>query len=351
MDSETGSVRLFASSGGARIVRIPLRAFPDLPAWAYVVYKGECRVLIDTGSGYGDCNRELLHGLREAAALLGEAELPQGLTHILITHGHIDHFGGLPFLRERTAAPVGIHELDLRVVTRYEERLAWVAHHLNAFLIEAGVRPERRTRLMELYLSTKRLYRSQPVDFTFEAAGMRLGPFELLHVPGHAPGHVIIRVDDVAFGGDHILDDISPHQAPEQLTLYTGLGHYLDSLQRAETWLRGVRLLLSGHKAPITDIPARIADIRSLHRARLQAVLEMLEEPHTVLEISKMLFGRVRGYHVLLALEETGAHVEYLHQRGLLRIANLSALDGGFAPRPLRYERAASIPLPDRPTT
>jgi len=339
MNSESGSVRLFTSSGGARIARIPLRAFPALPAWAYLVYKGEYRVLIDTGSGYGDCNRDLLYGLRQAAALLGGPELPQGLTHILITHGHIDHFGGLPFLRKYTTAPVGIHELDQRVVTRYEERLAWVAHHLNAFLIEAGVRPERRTRLMELYLSTKRLYRSQPVDFTFESVGMRLGPFELLHVPGHAPGHVIIRVDDVAFGGDHILDDISPHQAPEQLTLYTGLGHYLDSLQQAEAWLRGVRLLLSGHKEAIADIPARIADIRSLHRTRLQAVLDMLQQPHTVLEISKMLFGAVHGYHVLLALEEAGAHVEYLHQRGKLRIVNLPAPDDDLSPRPLRYLR------------
>ncbi len=348
MDSEPGGVRLFTSSGGARIARLPLRAFPGLLSYAYVVYKDAYRILIDTGSGFGECNRDLDEGLREAASLLGGVPLPEGLTHILITHGHIDHFGGLPHLRERTAAPVGIHELDRRVLTNYEERLAWVAHHLNGFLIEAGVREERREQLMEMYLFVKQLYRSQGVDFTFGAAGMRLGPFEMLHVPGHAPGHVIIRVDDVAFGGDHILDDISPHQAPEQLTFYTGLGHYLHSLGEAEQWLGGTRLLLGGHREPIEDIPARIASIRALHRSRLQTVLDLLEEPHTIAEISKALFGAVKGYHILLALEETGAHVEYLYQRGYLCIANLSTLSKDFSPQPLRYRRQTpAIPLPE----
>jgi hypothetical protein len=43
-------------------------------------------------------------------------------------------------------------------------------------------------------------------------------------------------------------------------------------------------------------------------------------------EISKRLFGPKSGYTRILALEEAGAHVEYLFQRGQLRIANLEEL-------------------------
>jgi hypothetical protein len=40
-------------------------------------------------------------------------------------------------------------------------------------------------------------------------------------------------------------------------------------------------------------------------------------------EIAKQLYIHVVGFHVLLALEEVAAHVEYLYQHGKLTIANL----------------------------
>jgi hypothetical protein len=49
------------------------------------------------------------------------------------------------------------------------------------------------------------------------------------------------------------------------------------------------------------------------------------------------LFGEVHGYNVLLALEEAGAHIEYLYQRGQLGIENLEELDKASAPLPIRY--------------
>jgi hypothetical protein len=45
----------------------------------------------------------------------------------------------------------------------------------------------------------------------------------------------------------------------------------------------------------------------------------------------------VRGYNVLLALEEAGAHVEYLYQRGLLGIENLEEVESAVQSLPIRY--------------
>jgi hypothetical protein len=39
--------------------------------------------------------------------------------------------------------------------------------------------------------------------------------------------------------------------------------------------------------------------------------------------VSRDLFGEQEGYSRILALDEAGAHVEYLHQLGRLSIANL----------------------------
>jgi glyoxylase-like metal-dependent hydrolase (beta-lactamase superfamily II) len=322
----------------AQIYRIPINAFPDFWAYAYLVLAGEYRVLIDTGSGFGDANEDLAAGFEAASEAHGEKIRFEDLTHVLITHGHIDHFGGLPFVRERAPqAKVGIHELDLRTLTNYEERVLFTEHRLLEFLAEAGVSEETQTRVMGMYRINKSLFRSVSVDFTYEAMGMRLGPFSFLHVPGHSPGQVAIRLENVLFAGDHVLTHISPHQWPERITLHTGLDHYLHSLEKILAWSEGISIVLSGHNDSIFDLPARIQEIREVHTERLEQTLTFLSEPHTVADVSREIFGEVSGYNVLLAIEEAGAHVEYLYQRGLLRIVNLDALASQRIP--LRYQR------------
>ncbi len=346
MDNQRSQPRVtyFESSGGAQIFQIPLQEFPILLGYAYLVIVDDqdgtpYRVLVDSGSGFGECNQHLESGLQAISLQMEKKIELSDLTHVLITHGHIDHFGGLTYVRPRTSAKIGVHELDLRNLTNYEERLAVVAHRLNEYLIEAGVSAPQREKLLDLYKITKSLHHSVRVDFTYEAVGMQVGPFEMLHVPGHCAGHVVIRLHDVLFSGDHILDGISPHQSPEHLTNFTGLEHYLDSLERLKTWDPGIRLTLGGHHEPIIDLPARITQIQELHRRRLGEARHLLVEPHTIAEVSQALFGEVHGYNVLLALEETGAHVEYLYQRGQLGIANLDDIENSGLPVPVRYYR------------
>jgi len=327
----------FETSGRAHIFRIPMKVFPELWAYAYLVLVDGSIVLIDSGSGFGDSNAHLETGFEQASRAAGRTIRVEDLTHILITHGHIDHFGGLVFLRERTNALIGIHELDLGILTNYEERVAIAENRLKAYLVEAGVHEDQREVILNMYRVNKMLSHSVRVDFTYEAKGMRLGSFEMLHVPGHCAGHVVIRLHNLLFSGDHVLGKITPHQSPERLTLSMGLGHFLDSLALLEKWAGTPSLTLAGHDDPIPDLPGRLAEIRRGHADRLNLTLESLSEPHTIAEVSDMLFGSVNGYNTLLAIEEAGAHVEYLHQRSLLRIVNVDELESNEGPVVTRY--------------
>jgi len=226
-------------------------------------------------------------------------------------------------------------------LTNFEERLTVVARRLWEFLLEAGLSAEQRNYMIELYMIHKVMYHSVRVDFTYESIGMQMGPFQFLHVPGHCAGHVVIRLHDVLFSGDHILSNISPHQSPEQLTLSTGLEHYLRSLEILHSWADDINLTLPGHEEPIIDLPTRIVEIQKVHKERLENVSAILEKPCTIQEVSKELFGEVNGYNELLALEETGAHIEYLYQRGSLGIENIEELESSGNPHPIRYR---SIP-------
>ena len=328
----------YTSAGNAHIYQIPLHEFPGLVGNIYLVIHGKYRVMIDTGSGFGDSNQEIEKGLEEVSNLRREDCSLRSLSHIFISHGHIDHFGGLPYVRDRTEAKVCIHELDRRIVSNHLERLSLAAHRLEEFLIEAGVNPEQRLRQIEMYKITKSLFRSINVDLTYESLGMRLGSFKFIHVPGHCAGHVMIRLHDILFSGDHILEKTSPHQAPEQITLSTGLDTYLRSLEKTRPLSKKVKLTLGGHENPIYDLGKRIDEIRAVHQQRLQMVLEILNKPHTIADISKYLFGKVEGYTILLALEEAGAHVEYLYQRGFLQIKNIQEVEENSNLVPILYQ-------------
>jgi glyoxylase-like metal-dependent hydrolase (beta-lactamase superfamily II) len=319
-------IREYETAAGRRVYCVPVQAFDEIVANIYVVTGGSRPVLVDCGSGFGRSDRDLAAGLEavrdrhDPGVALGE------LGAIVITHGHIDHFGGLTFLREHTTAPIAVHLLDRRVLSHYEERVVVASKQVRHFLGMSGVAAERRDRYMQLYLGTKRLFHSVAVELTFEEGKILDGELEVYHVPGHCPGQVCIRVDDVLLTADHVLEKISPHLSPGSITQNNGLGHYLASLEKIER-LDGIRVGLGGHQGPIHDVHARIEAIRRLHLRRLEHVLDFCAKPRTIAQISRRTFGPVTSYHVLLALLEAGALVEYLYQRGELVACNVEEIE------------------------
>jgi glyoxylase-like metal-dependent hydrolase (beta-lactamase superfamily II) len=322
-------IERFRSSTGAEIYRIPVEAFPgNLIVYCYVVLEAGVPTLIDTGSGYGTSNDDLLAGLGALAEQFDISFAVEDIQHVLITHGHIDHFGGIAHILEKTNALVGIHPLDRRVLTNYEERVIVATKDLRVYLERAGVRDTLIPNLLDMYGFAKRHVRSVKVDFTLEEGSLFEG-LEFLHTPGHCPGQVCILIGDILISADHILARITPHQAPESITNYTGLGHYLEALQKIER-VDGIRLALGGHEAPVEDVYKRLGEIQVSHQRKLERirdVLANLEEPATINELSQQIYPDRHGYDILLAIEEVGAHVEYLYEHGQLAITNLNQVE------------------------
>lgn len=100
------------------------------------------------------------------------------LDGIWLTHAHIDHIGAIVGVRREWRVPVHLHPADLPL---YRGGATQAARYGLAF--------------------------EQPEDPEFELSdGGRVTvgslAFDVIHVPGHAPGHVLFRHGQTVFGGD-----------------------------------------------------------------------------------------------------------------------------------------------------
>jgi glyoxylase-like metal-dependent hydrolase (beta-lactamase superfamily II) len=123
-----------------------------------------------------------------------------------------------------------------------------------------------------------------------------------------------MRLDDAVFCGDMVVEGVTPHLSPESINPYSGLDHYLDSLEKFEVWAQGARPILNGHDEVITDLPSRIEATHQNLIRRMGKAISALSQPLTVAEICNAVYGETGGYNQLLVLEKTGAYIEYLYE-------------------------------------
>lgn len=146
-------------------------------AYVYLVDAGSEQVLIDSGVGYG------IDRIEDNIRSLGFE--PAGVWHIIATHCHIDHIGGLAAWKERYGSKIIAHELDR----------AGIEGENNALTAASMYGVDYRQVLVDTLLSG-------------ELQELMLGDlkFNFLHTPGHTPGSISVYIDTkdgrVLFGQD-----------------------------------------------------------------------------------------------------------------------------------------------------
>lgn len=331
------TVEAFESSGGVKIYKLPVEAFPNHVTNCYLVLD-DTITLIDTGSGWDTSNNDMLKCFETLRTEFNENLSLKDVNRVILTHGHIDHFGGVNWVMDQTNATLGIHELDASVIQHFNERLLSTTHSLHHFLDRSGMSEDRVNALLQMNKWSKDTFQARNVDFTFHEGPILDSPLVAHHAPGHCPGQVCMQLHDILFTADHVLSRTTPNQAPESITRNTGVGHYMESLEKIRK-LEGVRLALGGHELPMEQWQERIDETIAFHEGRLEKTYNLLEEPKTIAQVSLGLFGKQMDYHILLAMLEAGAHLEYLYERGRLVIVNIEDIEKNPALVPL-YRQA-----------
>lgn len=258
---------------------------------------GEGRVaIVDPGPDREDHLSAIL------SAVTGET-----VSHILVTHAHLDHSPLARRLAERTGAPV-----------------------LGFGPPEAG-----RSPTMQALAKSGHAGGGEGVDTSFlpdiavahgdEVAGDGWA-VTALHTPGHFAGHLAFAFGTSVMSGDHVMDWSSSLVSPPDGDL-TAFMETSGKLRDA-----GYRKLYPGHGGAIDDPGGRLDWLMTHRRGRETEIMNALTNaPRTISAIAADIYSHIPSAMLPAAERNVFAHLVDLHGRGLVRATPRLAATAGFS--------------------
>lgn len=165
------------------------------------------------------------------------------LNRIILTHGDIDHVGGCPEIQRTTGARIISHAIEKDIVEGRQPR------------------PMPKGIISKLYAPVmgmvgKTFLHFQPVDHVDELVldkQMLTEGFQVVHVPGHAPGQIALFEPQrgILIAADAMSNRSNKLGLPSVFAT-PRMDIAIDSIRKLAS-LKGVQVICFGHGLPITE--------------------------------------------------------------------------------------------------
>lgn len=207
------------------------------------------------------------------------------VSHIVVTHSHLDHSPLSARLSAATAAPIVAFGRSDAGKSPVMTRLAQAGFAGGGEGIDPDFTP----------------------DILVKDGDILTGPdwaLEVLHTPGHMGNHICLRWDQALFSGDLVMGWASSLVSPPD----GDLDHFMSSLDR----LTGIATTTyyPGHGAPILDPDRRVAWLRNHRKSREADLLAALSStPQTIETLTQAIYTEIPDALLPAAARNVFAHL------------------------------------------
>lgn len=245
---------------------------------------------------------------RHQTAILAALLPGESISHIFVTHAHLDHSGLAAGISRATGAPV------------------------YAF----GAAQAGRSVAMKRLAEGMAIGGGEGADITFQpdillADGDRITgdnwDLTALHTPGHMGNHLCFASKDRLFSGDHVMGWSTSLISPPD----GDMTDYMISLKKlaALPWLA----FLPGHGPVVSDPAVRLADLISHRQARETAVMAAITAGVTdIARLTQTVYPDLAKPLILAAQRNVLAHLIDLEGRKLVCAVPFACINAVFVP-------------------
>ena len=286
------------------------------PVNIYVI-KNRPVTLIDAGADTPEAYKMLRHMLPLLGVNINDIE------RVILTHSHPDHSGLAARIAAKSGAAILAHNMEIKKLASTKDPISERLPHM----LETGISIDE---IRAIQVDREKLPGPAKIDTKIyelkdrDLLEFETGVLQVLHMPGHSPGHVCFYSPEQRFffSGDFMLSHITPNPLWEPDPDRPGrrlptLSQYLQGMERVEKM--DISVVFPGHGGSFSDYHGVIESVRDHHDVQVKLMLDKLKghELNTY-QLSRKIYPNLGGWDVFLGVSEIQANLDLMIEKQLI---------------------------------